>query len=420
MKMDRVILGENAVYSTDCRETGINNNILVVGSSGCGKTMSISEPLFLECENSSLIATVTKRRIVKKYKSLFWMRGYEVLDLDLTDPGGSDAAFDPMAYVHTSADMTLLAESIVMANPKKHKTTADPFWDDSSISLLSAEIAYVKELDPRGTFAEVLMVHDALEFTEKEGSLYTTLDNCFKDLKDKNPHSFAAKCWDSFHRLPLKTAQCVYGTLNSVLDTIFTPEIRRMVSRRRSVDFHRLASKKTVLFVTTSPVNHAQKYFANLFYSQMFKSLFEFGESRPDGRLPVPVRVLCDDFATGSKIPEFAELISIFREKQISVTLLLQSESQLEQMYGSDEATTIINNCDTIVYMGGMDLMTARSMSQRLNVPLDEVLYMPLGRIHILRRGARPLTTARYDISRDKRYQKITRQYEENLRKQAA
>jgi hypothetical protein len=146
----------------------------------------------------------------------------------------------------------------------------------------------------------------------------------------------------------------------------------------------------------------------NLFYAQLFKSLFEFGESCADGRLPVPVHVLCDDFATGSRILNFPEYISIFREKGISVTLLVQSESQLEGMYGQSNATTIINNCDTYVYMGGMDLCTCRSVSTRVNLPLEDVLYMPIGREMIFRRGQKPIITERYDIENDDRYIRIT------------
>ena len=143
--------------------------------------------------------------------------------------------------------------------------------------------------------------------------------------------------------------------------------------------------------------------------------LFEYAESLPYGKLPIPVHVLCDDFATGSRILNFPEYISIFREKQISVTLLVQSESQLESMYGSEDATTIINNCDTYLYMGGMDLKTGRSISERLNAPLEDVLYMPIGQEYIFRRGQRPIVTTRYNITRNEQYRQITQEYEEQL-----
>jgi len=147
----------------------------------------------------------------------------------------------------------------------------------------------------------------------------------------------------------------------------------------------------------------------------MFKQLFEYAESLPSGKLPIPVSVLADDFATGSRILNFSEYISILREKQISVMLLLQSEAQLERMYGYEDAVTIIDNCDTYVYMGGMNIKTCRSISERLNMPLDDVLYMPLGQEVIFRRGQRPILTQRYDVLHDKAYQKITQDYEKRL-----
>ena len=142
MKVDRMILGEgsNAVFSTDCKETGLNNNVIVCASSGGGKTMSIMEPRLLETFHSSLIVTCTKRRIVDKYRDVFQKRGYTVQDLNFVKPAESNAAYDPLAYVSSYSDITFLAESIVKANPRKDNTTADPYWDDAYVSLLSALI----------------------------------------------------------------------------------------------------------------------------------------------------------------------------------------------------------------------------------------------------------------------------------------
>ena len=204
--------------------------------------------------------------------------------------------------------------------------------------------------------------------------------------------------------LPIKTASCVFGALNTTIDTIFNQDLRKMMSMSRQVDFKDLGRRKTVLFVTTSPVNPALHCFVNM-----------FAENQPDGTLPVPVHVMADDFATGSRILQFAEFISIFREKRISVCLLLQSESQLESMYSSDDATTIINNCDTYVYMGGMDIKTAHHISVRLNVPLEDVLYMPLGQVVMFRRGQRPVVTQRYNILENELYRQITKEYEQSI-----
>lgn len=415
MDKEQVILGQNCIYSTDCEETGLNNNVLGIGGSGSGKTMSLTEPRLLQTTKTSLIVTLTKRRIVPKYTPLFRKRGYTILDLNFVSPSQSNCSYDPLAYVNSYADITFLARSIVKADPQKDKSIADPYWDEAATSLLSAEIAYVLMTANDPTFADVLTLHDTLVIEERGNVLHTSLDSAFEQLAEKEPNCFAVSCWKSFNNLPIKTAGCVYGTLNTTIDTIFSPELREMMATKRNVDFEQLASEKAILFVTTSAVNPALHCFVNMFYAQAFKQLFEFAEKQPNGVLPIPVHVLCDDFATGSRVLNFPEYISIFREKGISVTLLLQSESQLEQMYGPDNAVTIINNCDSYVYFGGMDLHTAKNISLRLNAPLEDVLYMPVGQEIVFRRGQRPIVTQRYDIRSDELYKTVTQDYERQL-----
>ena len=411
-----MILGEGCFYSMDCNETGLNNNIIVCGGSGSGKTMSISEPRLLETKTSSLVATVTKRRIVKKYKPLFKERGYEILDLNYVNPLESNCGYDPLEYVESYHDITFLAESIVKADPHKEKSNADPYWDKAAISLLSALIAYILMTKENATFVDVLKLLDSLEVDNQGETIRTSLDSRFEYIASKKPGCFAVSCYKSFSCLPARTAGCVYGTLNTTIDTIFTPDLRKMLVKKKKIDFKKMASKKTILFVTTSAVNPTLNCFINMFYAQIFKQLFEYAEQCPNGMLPVPVHVLCDDFATGSRILNFTEYISIFREKRISVTLLLQSESQLEQMYGSGNATTIINNCDSYIYLGGMDLKTAQNMSLRLNRPLEDILYMPIGQEVVIRRGQRPIITRRYDIQKNELYQEITKEYNRQLK----
>ena len=414
MEKERVILGENCCYSSDCNETGLNNNIIVCGGSGSGKTMSISEPRLLETKTSSLISTVTKRRIVTKYMPLFKERGYNVLDLNFVNPIESTCSYDPLKYVASYSDITFLAKSIVKADPQKDRSSADPYWDEAAISLLSAEIAYILMTNDKATFADVLELHDSLTIDEGGSTIRTSLDDQFDYMASEYPTCFAVSCWKSFKSLPIKTAGCVFGTLNTTIDTIFSPELREMMVTKPQVDFELMATEKTILFVTTSAVNPALHCFVNMFYAQAFKQLSEYAESSQNGVLPVPVHVLCDDFATGGRVLNFAEYISIFREKRISVTLLLQSESQLEQMYGTGNATTIINNCDSYIYLGGMDIKTAQNISLRLNVPIDEVLYMPIGQEILFRRGQRPIITRRYDIQKDELYKRITNDYNRN------
>lgn len=419
MRSDKRIFGENVTFSTNCKETGLNNNVLVYGTSGCGKTMSVAEPLLLQTYNTNLVVTVTKRRLVKKYTPLFKKRCYKVLDLNFTNPDDSTVSFDPLEYVRTFSDMSFLAKSIVgITYSKNTNSSADPYWEQCAVSMLTAEIALclAKSSGPRATLADVLDMHDSIRFSESNDGVSTNIDDLFEKYKNTKRGAHAYNCWKTFKQAPFRTASCIFSTLNTTLDTIFTHDIRKMMKLDKKLDFTKLGSEKTVLFVTTSAVNPALNSFINMFYAQLFKQLFEYAEKLPDGMLPIPVHVLCDDFATGGQILNFPEYISIFREKQISVTLLLQSESQLDAMYGYSNAITIINNCDTCLYMGGMDLKTGRSMSERLNLPLEDILYMPVGKMFVFRRGQKPIYTTRYNIENNRLYQAITAQYNETVR----
>lgn len=417
MEADRIILGEgnNCIFSTDTEKTQLNNNLLVCGSSGSGKTMSITEMRLLETFNSSLIVNLSKRRLVEKYTPLFKERGYKVLDLNFINPAKSEVSYDPLNYVKNYLDIIFLAQSIVKSDPQKENSHADPYWDQTAISLLSAEIAYVLIMKERPSFNDVLNFHSSLEIISGDDLIKTSLDEKFAKLKQTDLSYFAISCWKTFRQLPIRTANCVYSSLNTVLDSIFGMELRKLIAIKNKIDFKKIANEKTLLFISTSAVNPTLKFYVSMFYSQMFKELFEYAESRDDlnYQLPIETHIICDDFAT-SRILNFSDYISIFREKRISVTLFIQSESQLEAMYGMDNATTIRNNCDTYAYFGSCDLKTAKNISERLNVPLDEVLYMPLAKVVLFRRGNKPIIANRYNIKENKLYQKITKQSKSN------
>lgn len=416
MASDHIILGEgeNCIFSTDPSITGITNNLCVVGGTGSGKTMSILEPRLLEAYHSNLLVTVTKRRVVEKYTPLLQKRGYEVLDLNFSHPEKGNIGYDPLTYICSYQDITELATAIVLANPRKERTTADPYWDDTGISLLSSEISYLMMTRDGVTFADVLEFHSKLDFEESDGRIVTNYDEQFARLEKRAPSCFAVNCWKTFVNLPIRSAGCVYSSLNTTLDSTFTPEIRKLF-QKKSVDMDAFASKKTILFLTTSPVNRSHHYVTNLFYTQAFGRLFEFAEFQPNGALPIPVEVLAEDFATGCPISLFDEFISIFREKGVSFTILLQSESQLEALYGQQKATTILNNCDSYVYLGSNDLHTAQNVALRANRLLEDVLYLPVGDEILFRRGQKPIFTKRYNIQKDKQYQRVTREYGKNV-----
>ena len=420
MNYDDIILGEGCKYTTNSLETQLNNNVIVVGGSGSGKSMSYSESCLLKTKNSSLIVKLSKRKLIDKYTPLYESRAYDVKVLDLVNPAKSNVAFDPLYYIKSETDAVHLAKTLVKLDPEKSKpSSADPYWDESATLLVYSLILLALAMDENASLSSVIRYIKNLKISDDySSSISTNLDSTFNAIEEERPDHPAVTAWRSFSQLPPKTARCIYGTLISALDAVFTPGILEMMDKENKIDFQETARKKTIIFVLTSAVSPAIHSFANLFFAYAIKELFEFAEEQPNGKPPVPLHLLCDDFAVGGCIEKFQEYISIFREKQIRISMLLQSESQLVSMYGEDNATTIINNCDTYVYMGGMDLRTCNHISQRANLPLEDILYMPIARSIIFRRGQKPIFTNRYNITENPLYREITAQFESKTQKE--
>ena len=226
----------------------------------------------------------------------------------------------------------------------------------------------------------------------------------FENLRDVDPDMYID--WDQYEHNASGTSACIRGVLQAALTTLAGDDIHRLMDKKPQLQFRPLADRKSVLFILTSPVNTAHHPFANLVLGTMFKELFEYGESLPGLRLPIPVTVICDDFATGGKIPNFHQHISIFREKGIAVMMLVQSLSQLESMYGAEEAKTIRDNTDSIVYLGGNDMKTAEEIGERINLPKDIVLSLQIGQEYLFRRGQKPIQLLRFQTFSDPLYKK--------------
>lgn len=163
------------------------------------------------------------------------------------------------------------------------------------------------------------------------------------------------------------------------------------MTKEDELDLGSVGTEKTAVFVIISDKDRSMDGFANIFYSQAMDELCRVADEEcEDGRLPIPVRFILDDFATNCKITDFPRMISSIRSRGISTMLILQSEAQLTNCYGTD-GRTVVANCDSYVYLGGNDLETAEAISKRCDVPLGKILYMPVGTNWIFRRGQKPI-----------------------------
>ena len=411
---DSLILGDGprGVYSMDPRKSLVNNNVLVVAGTGGGKTVSVVEAYLLHAWYMSLVVLLTKRRLLDKYRKLMEQRGYRVKVMDLVHPDQSDVGYDPMLHVRDDSDLALLGKSLMTCTGDTSER--DRYWQNSAASLFCA-IAKLA-IHKKGIYARMkdvlyLLRHVDVEYREyyddDEDRWVHVSDCCPKEdieaLREADPKMYSD--WCQYKENASNTAASIRGVLLTAINTLMTESICRLMEKREQLDFKELVDNKTVLFILTSPVNPALHPFANLAFGAMFKELFEYGEELPGGRLPIPLMAICDDFATGGQIPEFQHHISIFREKGLSVMMLVQSLSQLEAMYMHNGAITTMDNTDNLVYMGGNDLETANQIARRVNKPIDEVLALPVGREYLIRRGQKPLELSRYQIYDDPLYQ---------------
>lgn len=199
----------------------------------------------------------------------------------------------------------------------------------------------------------------------------------------------------------------IKGILAQHLDAVSYSGMKRMFRMPSQVDLGAFLRGKTVLFLSVSDSDRSQDALINLFYTQALQYLMAAADRQPDSRLPIPVRFILDDFSTNTLIPDFDKIISVIRSREIYVSLIVQSLSQLEGLYGEAKAQTIINNCDHCLYLGGTDTRTARYFAEKFNCQVSTVLNLPLDSLFLFTRGSQPQKAVKYELNGDEAYSSL-------------
>lgn len=395
MDKNMMVLGKNQYYSLDCYKTQLNNNVLVVGTSGSGKTRSVVTPNLLMATGSYVVSD-PKGTLYHKYKDRLKKEGYVVKKLDFTQPDRS-AHYNFFEYIRNTQDIVKVAHMLVYQ--KKNGGHNEPFWDEASQLLIQSIIAYLREARPKEE-CNLATMQRIISLCQYEGDMdfgKTPLDNMIMEYGKKDPESYAVSTYTKFRVAASKTLRSILISVNSRLGAFDTPELNFMM-QRDNIDITSIGKQKTALFVVVSDTDRSLDGLVNIFFSQAMNELCRYADREcKDGCLPVPVRFILDDFATNCKIEEFPRMIASIRSRGISTMLLIQSEAQLREGYGADDKT-IIGNCDTYVYMGGNDVETAKSVAERCDVPVKKILNMPVGTNWIFRRGQEPVNGRNYNL----------------------
>lgn len=392
------ILAEGKYINNNTWETGLNNNDLIVGVSGAGKTRSYVIPNILQC-NGSMIVVDTKNQLCKTYSSQLKKRGYQVWNLNFSRMEKSLMGYNPLNYLgKSSQDIDMLAKAMCPIETQK-----DPFWDHAAAMVLSVLISYVMEALPKeeqhlGSVARL------------QGLLNTTaFDFLMKEWETAHPDSYAAKKWHLFSdtKSADKTNASTNYILGEKLSSFLSPGCEKMYNNKKQIDFATMGYQKTALFINVSDSDRSADKMLNLFYTQALHELCEAADKNKSGRLQIPVRFIMDDFASNAVIPDFDKIISVIRSREIYVSLVVQSLTQLTSMYSEPKAMTIINNCDSCLYLGGQDVNTANYMSVKANKTADTILNMPVGDAWLFVRGQKPQQVNKYNVKNHELYQEI-------------
>lgn len=408
--MDKVILAKDVVLDGGLGSSRPNDNQMILGGTGTGKSMSIVLPTLCHMKDSSLIGTFAKRSVVSNAVAYFEGLNYKTHVWNLATPGKEDSIPDPLCYISCDNDVQEIAKHIANGNPEYQRATKfDPFWRDASEGIMTGLIYYILMTESKPTMKKVIDLFYDLKIKEDgKGISSSVLESKLAWLEKKAPDSVAARKLRSFAQLPYATAGCVRDDLEKAIQNVFPISIQKAMSTDAYVNFADFATNRTAIFIITSPVRPAQYAFANLLFGITIRQLMEFAEKQENNRLPRDVKLFFDDFSCGFPVQGFEKSISTFRAAGISSLLLVQSISQLEATYGSDNSIVILDNCSTIVYFpGGMNMKTCSYISHMSNLPLEEVMFMEMGNVIVFQSGKQPIITQRYDTLADPLYQQF-------------
>lgn len=396
------IIAKDITQSNDTHETRLNNNDLIIGPSGAGKTRGYVIPNILQANESMIIAD-TKGDLADTYTPYLEKKGYKVLVMDFKDTLKS-CGYNPLDNIRYDKAVDRYKDQDIIKLVKciaPNLDNRDPFWDEQGRTLLTLLITYVLEnMEPEAK--NLITVQDLFSMWTKESA-----EQLFSELERENPDSFALAKYNMVKKNfgAEKMNASIEAFTAQALDIFTFDGTKKMVTNPEKIDIKAIGREKTAVFLNISDVDRSMDKLVNIFYTQALDMLVEEAESNQGYRLKVPVRFILDDFATNAHIPDFENIISVIRSREIYVSIILQSITQLDGIYGPYNAKTIINNCDTMLYLGGQDDATIELIAKKANRTPDKIQNMELTEAYLFIRGSKPRKVERYDVSDHPEYE---------------
>ena len=368
------ILSNNVRMSTDTSVTGLNNNMLVIGGSGAGKTFFIVKPNIMQMMfNNSFIATDPKGEIARATANMLKKNGYNVKVLNLIDMAKSDG-YNPFRYIREENDVVKLVTNIISNTTPKETSPTDPFWEKSESMFLQALFYYVwLEMPPnRKNFQSVLDLLSEAEVDAKgnDSKLTKKMKQLAKTSKLKQNHP-AYKQYMKVIRGAGDTVRSIIISANSRLALLENPQILRILSKddlhleELGIGVNGDKHTRTALFCIIPDSDKSYNFIVGMLYTQLFQELYFQADFKNDGKLPIQVTLMMDEFANVALPDDFCSLLSTMRSRRISSIIIIQNLAQIKALF-KDTWETITGNCDTLVYLGGNEKSTHQYISEML------------------------------------------------------
>jgi len=413
-----------------------NKNILVIGGSGSGKTRFFVKPSLMQM-HSSYVVTDPKGTVLIECGKLLQRGGYQIKVLNTINFKKS-MKYNPFAYLRSEKDILKLVNTIIANTKGDGEKSGEDFWVKAEKLYYTALIGYIwyEAPDEEKNFTTLLEMINASEAREDDEDFQNPVDLMFERLEEKDPEHFAVKQYRKYKLAAGKTAKSILISCGARLAPFDIKELRELMETDE-MQLDTIGDRKTALFVIISDTDDTFNFVVSILYTQLFNLLCDKADDEYGGRLPVHVRCLLDEFANIGQIPKFEKLIATTRSREISASIILQSQSQLKAIY-KDNADTIVGNCDTTLFLGGKEKTTLKEISeilgketidsfntsetrgrelshglnyQKLGKQLmteDEIAVMDGGKCILQLRGVRPFFSDKFDITKHPKYKYLS------------
>ena len=346
-----IILTQRVRLGMDGYKTQRNMNILVIGGSGSGKTRYFCKP-GLYSANCSYLVTDPKGELLKAAGGLLLSLGYEVRVFNLIDPEQSDC-YNPFVYVREEKDVLSLIDNLIKNTTPRNASSNDPFWEKAEVALDSALMLYLIHEAPQDeqNFETMLYMMNFADVREEDEQYRSPLDMLFRALEEEQPAHVAVKQYKVFKQAAGKTAKSILVTAAVRLAAFNIPQYAAMTSMDE-MDFGSLGERKRAIFCVIPVNDSSMNYLVGMLYTQCFQELYRRADLKYNGRLPVPVRVIQDEWANVAQPESYPKILATCRSYNIGLNIIVQNVQQIKALY-EKEHESIIGNCDTLLFLGG-------------------------------------------------------------------